>query len=52
MAQYRHMVALFFQAVNNLKEHVVTEQINMLVEAPLPPTVVGIWGLINRSQLQ
>lgn len=46
------MADSFFQAVDNLKEHVVTEQISMLVEVPPPPTVNGILGHINRSQLQ
>lgn len=46
------MADSFFQAVDNLKEHVVTEQISMLVEVPPPPTMNDILGHINRSQLQ
>lgn len=52
VAEYRHMADSSFQAVENLKEHVVTEQISMLVEVPPPPTVNDILGRINRSQLQ
>lgn len=52
MAEYRHMADSFFQAVDNLKEHVVTEQISMLVEVPPPPTMNDILGHINRNQLQ
>jgi len=46
------MADSFFQVVDNLKEHVVTEQIGMLVEVPPPPTTKDILGHINRSQLQ
>lgn len=46
------MADSFFQAVDNLKEHVVIEQISLLVEVPPPPTANGILGHINRSQLQ
>lgn len=42
----------FLQAVDNLKEHVVTEQISMMVEVPPPPTVGDILGHTNRSELQ
>lgn len=52
VAAYRHMADSSFQSVENLKEHVVTEQISMLVEFPPPPTVNDILGRINRSRLQ
>ena len=52
MDEYRHMADSFFQAVDNLKEHVVTEQISMLVEVPPPPTANDILGHMHRSQLQ
>lgn len=52
MAEYRHMADSFIQAVYNFKEHVVTEQISLLVEVPPPPTPNDILGHINRSQLQ